>query len=274
MAATQSDKAVRFRALHEGPGAFVIPNPWDAGSARILAALGFQALATSSGASAGVLGRRDGAVTRDEALAHARAIVEATDLPVSADLEKGFGDAPAVAAETIRLAAGVGLVGGSIEDATGDKNRPLYDIAQATERVAAAVQAARALSFPFTLTARTENFLRGNPSLDDTIARLRAFEKAGADVLMAPGLPDLAAVRAVCAAVSKPVNFMAGIKGKSFTVAELQAAGVRRVSLATSLYRLAMTGLVDAAREVKDKGTFGYLDRSLGTPDVNAFMQG
>jgi 2-methylisocitrate lyase-like PEP mutase family enzyme len=274
MAATQSDKAVRFRALHEGPGAFVIPNPWDAGSARILAALGFQALATSSGASAGVLGRRDGAVTRDEALAHARAIVEATDLPVSADLEKGFGDAPAVAAETIRLAAGVGLVGGSIEDATGDKNRPLYDIAQATERVAAAVQAARALSFPFTLTARTENFLRGNPSLDDTIARLQAFEKAGADVLMAPGLPDLAAVRAVCAAVSKPVNFMAGIKGKSFTVAELQAAGVRRVSLATSLYRLAMTGLVDAAREVKDKGTFGYLDRSLATPDVNAFMQG
>ncbi len=274
MAATQSDKAVRFRALHEGPGAFVIPNPWDAGSARILAALGFQALATSSGASAGGLGRRDGAVTREEALAHARAIVEATDLPVSADLEKGFGDAPAVAAETIRLAAGVGLVGGSIEDATGDKNRPLYDIGQATERVAAAVQAARALSFPFTLTARTENFLRGNPSLDDTIARLQAFEKAGADVLMAPGLPDLAAVRAVCAAVSKPVNFMAGIKGKSFTVAELQAAGVRRVSLATSLYRLAMTGLVDAAREVKDKGTFGYLDRSLGTPDVNAFMRG
>jgi len=274
MAASQSDKAARFRALHEGPGAFVIPNPWDAGSARILAALGFPALATSSGASAGVLGRRDGKVTREEALAHARAIVEATDLPVSADLEKGFGDAPAAAAETIRLAAGVGLVGGSIEDATGDKDRPLYDIGLATERVAAAVQAARALSFPFTLTARTENFLRGNPSLDDTIERLQAFEKAGADVLMAPGLPDLAAVRAVCAAVTKPVNFMAGIKGKSFTVAELQAAGVRRISLATSLYRLAMTSVVDAAREVKDKGTFGYLDRSLGTPDINAFMQG
>jgi 2-methylisocitrate lyase-like PEP mutase family enzyme len=274
MPTTQSDKAARFRALHEGPGAFVIPNPWDAGSARILAALGFPALATSSGASAGVLGRRDGKVTREEALAHARAIVEATDLPVSADLEKGFGDAPAAAAETIRLAATVGLVGGSIEDATGDKDRPLYDIGQATERVAAAVQAARALSFPFTLTARTENFLRGNPSLDDTIKRLQAFEKAGADVLMAPGLPDLAAVRAVCAAVTKPVNFMAGIKGKSFTVAELQAAGVRRISLATSLYRLAMTSVVDAAREVKDKGTFGYLDRSLGTPDLNAFMQG
>jgi 2-methylisocitrate lyase-like PEP mutase family enzyme len=274
MAATQSDKAARFRALHAGPSAFVIPNPWDAGSARILAGLGFQALATSSGASAGTLGRRDGKVTREEALAHARAIVDATDLPVSADLEKGFGDAPAMAAETIRLAAGVGLVGGSIEDATGDKDRPLYDIGQATERVAAAVEAARALAFPFTLTARTENFLRGNPSLDDTIARLRAFERAGADVLMAPGLPDLDAVRAVCAAVSKPVNFMAGIRGKSFTVAELQAAGVRRISLATSLYRLAMTGVVEAAREVKEKGTFSYLDRSLNTPDLNAFMQG
>ena len=221
MATSQGDKAARFRALHQGPGAFVIPNPWDAGSARILAGLGFEALATSSGASAGILGRRDGKVTRDEALAHARAIVAATDLPVSADLEKGFGDAPAVAAETIRLAAEVGLVGGSIEDATGDKDKPLYDIGLAAERVAAAAEAARALPFPFTLTARAENFLRGNPSLDDTIRRLQAFEKAGADVLFAPGLPDLAAVRAVCAAVSKPVNFMVGIKGKSFTVAEL-----------------------------------------------------
>ena len=274
MTASQSDKATRFRALHEGPRAFVIPNPWDAGSARILAGLGFPALATSSGASAGILGRRDGRVTREEALAQARAIVEATDLPVSADLEKGFGDAPEAAAETIRLAAAAGLVGGSIEDATGDKDRPLYDIGQATERVAAAVQAARALPFPFTLTARAENFLRGNPSLDDTIKRLQAFEKAGADVLFAPGLPDLAAVRAVCAALSRPFNFMVGIKGKSFTVAELTAAGVRRISLATSLYRMAMTGLVDAAREVKDRGTFGYLDRSLGTPEVNAFMQG
>src|SRR5512134_2953477 len=156
MAATQSDKAARFRALHEGPGAFVIPNPWDAGSARILAALGFPALATSSGASAGILGRRDGSVTRDEALAQARAIVEATDLPVSADLEKGFGDAPSDTAETIRRAAAAGLVGGSIEDATGDKDRPLYDLGHATERVAAAVEAARALPFPFTLTARAE----------------------------------------------------------------------------------------------------------------------
>ncbi len=274
MAASQSDKATRFRALHQGPGAFVIPNPWDAGSARILAGLGFEALATSSGASAGILGRRDGKVTREEALAHARAIVGATDLPVSADLEKGFGDAPAVAAETIRLAAEVGLVGGSIEDATGDKDKPLYDLSLAAERVAAAVQAARALPFPFTLTARAENYLRGNPNLDDTIKRLQAFEKAGADVLFAPGLPDLESVRAVCAAISKPFNFMVGIKGKSFTVAELTAAGVKRISLATSLYREAMSGLVNAAREVKDKGTFGYLDRSLSTPELNNFMQG
>jgi 2-methylisocitrate lyase-like PEP mutase family enzyme len=273
MTLSQSDKAARFRALHQAPGVFVIPNPWDAGSARILAALGFQALATSSGASAGILGRRDGKVTRDEALAQSRGIVEATDLPVSADLEKGFGDAPSAAAETIRLAAGVGLVGGSIEDASGDKDKPLYDIGHATDRVAAAVQAARALPFPFTLTARAENFLRGNPNLDDTIRRLQAFEKAGADVLFAPGLPDLAAVRMVCSAVSKPFNFMVGIKGKSFTVAELAEAGVKRISLATSLYRAAMTGLVDAAREAKDKGTFGYLDRTLVTPDLNSFMQ-
>ncbi len=273
MSATQSDKANRFRQLHEAAGVFVIPNPWDAGSARILAGLGFQALATSSGASAGVLGRRDGKVTRDEALAHARAIVEATDLPVAADLEKGFGDAPAVVAETIRLAGGVGLVGGSIEDATGDKGKPLYEIARATERVAAAAEAARALPFAFTLTARAENFLRGNPDLDDTIRRLQAFERAGADVLFAPGLPDLAAVRAVCAAVSKPFNFMVGIKGKSFTVTELAAAGVKRISLATSLYRAAMTGLLEAAREAKDKGTFGYLDHSMNSPELSGFMQ-
>ena len=273
MPESQSDKAQRFRALHEAAGHFVIANAWDAGSSRILAGLGFAALASSSGAQAGVLGRRDGMVSRDEALAHCRAIVAATELPVSADLEKGFGDAPGEAAETIRLAAGAGLVGGSIEDATGYRDKPLFDLGLATERIAAAAEAARALPFVFTLTARTENFLRGNPDLDDTIKRLLAFEQAGADVLMAPGLPDLAAVRAVCNAVSRPVNFMAGIKGRSFTVAELAAAGVKRISLATSLYRAAMSGLLNAAREVKEQGTFDYLETTMATPELNAFMQ-
>jgi 2-methylisocitrate lyase-like PEP mutase family enzyme len=274
MTASQRDKAATFRKLHQGPGAFLIPNPWDAGSARVLAGLGFAALATSSGACAGTLGRRDGKVTRDEALAHARAIVEAVELPVSADLENGFGHAPSVAAETVRLAGATGLVGCSIEDSTGDKDRPLYDLGQAIERVAASAEAARALGVGFTLTARSENFLRGNPDLDDTIKRLQAYEKAGADVLMAPGLPDLASVKAVCAALSKPVNFMAGIKGKSFTVAELAAAGVRRISLATSLYRAAVTGLIAAAKEAKDTGTFSYLDTTLATPELNGYMQG
>ena len=273
MSAGQHEKAARFRALHTQPDGFVMPNAWDGGSARLLAALGFNALATSSGASAGTLGRLDGRVTREEALAHARAIVAATDLPVSADLEKGFGDSPAIVAETIRLAAEVGLVGGSVEDATGDASRPLYDFEQAVERVAAAAEAAHGLPFPFTVTARAENFLRGNPDLDDTIDRLQAFERAGADVLFAPGLPDLGAVRAVCAALSKPVNFMVGIPGKSFSVAELAAAGVRRVSLATSLYRAAMTGLLDAAREVKDRGTFTYLDRTLTSAEMSRFMR-
>lgn len=274
MPVSQIEKAQRFRALHDADTAFVIANAWDAGSARMLAALGFPALATSSGASAGVLGRVDGAVTRDEALAHARAIVEAIDLPVSADLEKGFGDTPEAAAETIRLAGAIGLAGASIEDATGERDRPLFDAAHAQERIAAAVQAARGLAVPFLLTARTENYLRGNPDLDDTIRRLLAFEAAGADVLMAPGLPDLEAVRAVCSAVTRPVNFMAGIRGKSFTVAELAAAGVKRISLATSLYRAAMTGLLNAATEVKEHGTFAYLDTTIATPAFNAFMAG
>jgi 2-methylisocitrate lyase-like PEP mutase family enzyme len=272
MSVTQSEKAARFRALHDGPGAFVIPNPWDVGSARILAGLGFQALATSSAASASALGRRDRGLKRDEALTHARLIVDATDLPVSADLEQGFGDAPEVVAETIRLAADVGLVGCTIEDSTGNQDSPLYDFGLAVERVAAAAQAARALPFPFMLTARAHNFLYPNPSLDDTISRLRAYEKAGADVLFAPGLPDLAAVSAVCAAVSRPFNFMVGIKEKSFSVSELAAAGVRRISLATSLYRAAMTDFLDAAREVKDTGRFRFLDRSVTTPELNRLM--
>jgi len=274
MTVVQAEKAERFQALHAAPETFVIANAWDAGSARILTTLGFKALATSSGACAGVLGRRDGMVTREEALAHCKVIVDATDLPVSADLENGFGDSPRAAAETIRLAAHIGLVGASIDDATGDPTRPLFDPSQARERIEAAVEAARSVSFPFALTARTENYLWGNPDLDDTIRRLQSFEAAGADVLMAPGLPDLEAVRAVCAALSRPVNFMAGIKGKSFTVAALSAAGVKRVSLATSLYRAAMTGLVDAAKEVAESGTFGYLDGTLATPALNGFMAG
>src|SRR6195256_2303717 len=274
MTVTQADKAQQFRALHAAPDAFVIANVWDGGSARMMAGLGFAALATSSGASAGLLGRRDGRVTRNEALDQARVICDASDLPVSADLEKGFGDAPEIVAETIRLAAEAGLVVCSMEDASGNPDAPIYDLGQATERIAAAAAAVRALPFPFTLTGRTENFLRGRLDLDDTIRRLKAYEAAGADALMAPGLPDLEAVRAVCEAAKKPFNFMVGIKGKSFTVAALAAAGVKRISLATSLYREAMSGLVNAARAGKDKGTFGYLDRSLTTPELNNFMQG
>jgi 2-methylisocitrate lyase-like PEP mutase family enzyme len=273
MTVTQADKAQQFRALHEAPDAFVIANVWDGGSARMMAGLGFAALATSSGASAGLLGRRDGRVTRDEALAQARVICDAIDRPVSADLEKGFGDAPEIVAETIRLAALAGLVGCSIEDASGNPNAPIFEIGHATERIAAGVAAARALPFPFTLTGRTENFLRVRPDLGDTIKRLQEYEAAGADALMALGLPDLEAVREVCAAVGKPFNFMVGIKGKSFTVAALAAAGVKRISLATSLYRAAMTGLLSAAKEVREHGTFGFIETSLATPEMNAFLR-
>jgi 2-methylisocitrate lyase-like PEP mutase family enzyme len=270
----ETARGSRFRALHTEPGPFLIANAWDGGSARILSGLGFKALATSSGASAGTLGRLDGQVTREEALAQVRVIVGATDLPVSADLEKGFGDSPEIVAETIGLAGAAGLAGASIEDATGERARPLFDLGHAIERVAAAVDAARALPFPFTLTARAENFLRGHPDLDDTIRRLQAFETAGADVLFAPGLPDLAAVRTVCSSLTKPVNFMVGMRGKSFTVDELAAAGVKRISLATSLYRAAMGGLIEAAREAQERGTFGFVDAPLSSPDLTPFLRG
>jgi 2-methylisocitrate lyase-like PEP mutase family enzyme len=269
---TRADKVARLRALHAGPGAFVIANAWDAGSARVLAGHGFKALATSSAAAANTLGRNDGRITREESLSHAKAIVEATDLPVSADLERCFADEPDAAAETLRLAAHAGLAGGSIEDATGEKAKPRYGFDEAVARVAAASRVAR--SVDFVLTARTENFVNGFPDLDDTIRRLQAFEKAGADVLMAPGLPDLEAIRAVCKALTKPFNFMVGIPGKSFTVKELEAAGVRRISLATSLYRAAMTGLVAAATEIRDRGTFGYLERSVSGRDFARYMAG
>jgi 2-methylisocitrate lyase-like PEP mutase family enzyme len=265
--------AAAFRRLHEGPGLFVLPNPYDAGSARLLAGLGFAALATSSGACAGVLGRRDGSVTRQEALAHAGSIVQAVELPVSADLEKGFGDTPDDAAETIRQACAIGLAGGSIEDASGDASRPIYPISQATERIAAAVEAARASGAGFVLTARAENHLHGVSNLDDTILRLQAFERAGADVLFAPALPDLEAVRTVCRSVGKPVNFMAGIRGKSWSLAELEAAGVKRVSVATSLFRAAMSAVLEAGREIREQGTFGYLDRCVTSAEIGRFLR-
>jgi 2-methylisocitrate lyase-like PEP mutase family enzyme len=273
MGVSQKEKGAQLAKLHAGPKAFVIANAWDAGSARILAGLGFGALATSSGASAGRLGRRDGRVTREEALSQAREICAAVDLPVSADLEKGFGDEPADAAMTMTMAGEAGLVGGTLEDASGNKEKPIYDFEHAVERVAAAVQAARALPFHFSLTCRAEGFLRGRTDLDDCIRRLQAYEKAGADVLMAPGLPDLDAVRKVCASLQKPFSFMAGIRGKSFSVAELEAAGVRRISLATSLYRAAMASVIRAASEVKEKGTFGYLDTTSTTPDLYSYMR-
>jgi 2-methylisocitrate lyase-like PEP mutase family enzyme len=257
-----TEKGARFRELHSGPGAFVIANAWDAGSARLLLELNlFPAIATSSAAAAMAQGLRDGQLGRDRALANARAIVNACDpLPVSADLENGFGEAPATVAETIRMAAEAGLVGASIEDA-GEGHGPVYDRSLAVERIEAAGEAARSVGFPFTLTARAENFIRERPDLDDTIERLRAYERAGADVLFAPGLPTLEAVREVCAALTKPVNFMAGIPGRSFSVADLAAVGVRRVSLAASLYRAALGGMVAAVREVATTGTFTYTER-------------
>lgn len=271
---TSYEKADRFRALHQAPGAFVIPNPWDGASARILASLGFRALTTSSAAAAATLGRRDGRLSRDEALAHCRVIAEAVDLPVAGDLENGFGDSPEVVAETIRLAAEAGLVGGSIEDATGLPGEPLYDVGLATERIRAAVAAARALPFPFTLVARAEGFIRGRPDLDDVVRRLQAYESAGADVLFAPGLPDIAAVRRVCTSLTRPVNVMAAVPGMGFTVASLAAAGVKRISLAASLYRVAMTALRDAADGLHATGSFDYLDRTISSTDFGAYLAG
>jgi 2-methylisocitrate lyase-like PEP mutase family enzyme len=268
----QHERAARFRALHAS-GVFVIPNVWDGASAGIMAGLGFKALATSSAACAATLGKLDGQVTREEALVHARLIAAMTDCPVAADLENGFGHAPETVADTIRLAADSGLVGGSIEDASGDPRAPIYQFDHAVERVAAAVAEAHGQRSHFMLTARAENFLHGRPDLDDTVRRLQAFERAGADVLFAPGLPDLAAVKTVCGALKKPVNFMVGIPGRSFTVADLAAAGVRRISLSTSLYRAAMTGVLAAAREVGEGGTFGYLESIVSGSELARYLR-
>jgi len=264
---TQAEKAAQFLALHQHPEPFVIANPWDAGTARILTGLGFQALSTTSAGLAFTLGRRDGegAISRDEALANARSIVDATPLPVAADLENGYGHSPEAAAETIRLAAGTaGLVGGSIEDATGDPSHPIYDFNHAVERIAATATTARALPFPFMLVARAENYLHGRADLDDTIRRLQAFEAAGAEVLYAPGITSADDIRTVCASVGKPVNVLMGIKGvPPLSVEELGALGVRRISLGSGFSRAALTAFVRAAREVIEHGTFTFAEDTL-----------
>jgi 2-methylisocitrate lyase-like PEP mutase family enzyme len=269
---TREQKYDAFRALHERPGAFVIPNPWNAGTARILTALGFEALATTSAGHAFAVGRRDSSagLTRGEILDNAMSIVEATDLPVSADLEDGFGQEPESCATTIRLATDVGLVGGSIEDATGNPRNPIYDFGLAVERIAAAAEAAQHCRF--LLTARAENFLHGRPDIDDTIRRLKAFAGAGADVLYAPGLPGLEAIRDVCAAVAKPVNVVMGLKGATYSVDELAAAGVKRISVGGSFARAALGGFLRAAREVKEHGTFTYATEAMPHADVHRYM--
>jgi 2-methylisocitrate lyase-like PEP mutase family enzyme len=270
---TREEKVHAFRTLHKRPGAFVIPNPWDAGTARILTALGFEALATTSAGYAFSAGRLDSsaALTREEILANAKAIVDASDLPVNGDLEDGFGPRPEDCATTIRLAVDAGLAGGSIEDATGDPNAPIYDLGLSVERVAAAVEAARKSNF--VLTARAENFLWQRPDLGDTIKRLQAFADAGADVLYAPGLPSLEAIREVCKSVPKPVNVVMGLKGTLFSVDQLAEAGVKRISVGGSLARAALGAFVRAATEMKDKGTFTYATEAIAHADVRRFME-
>jgi 2-methylisocitrate lyase-like PEP mutase family enzyme len=268
----QASRGERLRMLHARPGIFVIPNPWDAGSARLLATLGFEALATTSAGFAFSLGKPDaeGAVSRSDTLANARSIVDATNLPVSADLENGFGDDPDTCAETIRLAAETGLAGGSIEDATGRTDDPIYPFALSVERVAAAVQAARALPFPFVLTARAENLINGRPDLNDTIRRLEGFAAAGADVLYAPGLKSRDDIAAVVKAVApKPVNVVMGLSGPRFSLDELASLGVKRVSLGSSLARAAYGAFLDAAREIRESGTFDFATRAAPYAALN-----
>jgi 2-methylisocitrate lyase-like PEP mutase family enzyme len=271
MATTQREKAERFKALHEREGAFVIPNPWDAGSARLLAGLGFEALATTSAGFANTLGRLDGEVTLSEVLGHCRDLCAATDLPVSADLENCFAHEPERAAETIRLAAQAGLVGGSIEDYSGDPSNPIYDFGPAVERVHAAAEAAHSRDFPFVLTARAENFLHGRADLDDTIRRLQAFEAAGADVLYAPALTTLEEVRAVTGALRKPVNVL-GPMLKGVTVAQLAEAGVKRISTGGALARAALTALMRAATEMRDRGSFEWTSDLAPGREVNKLL--
>jgi 2-methylisocitrate lyase-like PEP mutase family enzyme len=271
---TTAEKAARFRTLHERPGAFIIPNPWDAGTARLLASLGFEALATTSLGLANSLGRVDGtnAVSRAEVIENCRVIAAATDLPVNADLENGYADEPRVAAEMIRLAAEAGISGGSIEDATGDPARPIYDFDLAVERVHAAVEVARALPVPFLLTARAENLLHGR-DLDDAIRRLQAFERVGADVLYAPGVRDLPAIRAVVGAVGKPVNVVMSAADPDLTAAQLAEAGVKRISVGGALSRLALAGFLRGAREMADRGGFTWMRDTVPTRDLKTVFR-
>jgi 2-methylisocitrate lyase-like PEP mutase family enzyme len=266
------NKGAAFRALHEQEGAFIIPNPWDVGTARILAALGFEALATTSAGMAFSLGVPEGQVSREETLAHCRAIVTATELPVSADLEKGFGDSPESVAETIRAAAEIGLAGCSIEDHSGDRADPIFSFDLAVERIEAAAAACRMLPHDFVLTARCENLLWGRNDLGDTIRRLQAFEEAGADVLYAPGLYDLESIRTVCSAVNKPVNVVMGMPGATFGVAELTAAGVKRISVGTALARAAYGAFVAGAREMAANGSFQFAQEAIGFAELEGFF--
>ncbi|WP_152225094.1 oxaloacetate decarboxylase [Pseudomonas sp. SCB32] len=273
---TQQQRGEAFRALHQRDGLFVLPNPWDAGSAKMLAHLGFEALASTSAGLAFTLGRPDaeGAVSREEALANARAIIEATPLPVAADLENGYGDEPEACAETIRLAAACGLVGGSIEDATGRPDTPIYPLELAVERVSAAVQAARALPFPFTLAARAENLLHGRYDLDDTIRRLVAFAEAGADVLYAPGLKTREEIAAVVSAVApRPVNVLVGSQALQLNLEELAELGVKRVSVGSNLARVAFGAFFSAA-EALAKGDLTLMGRAMPFDRINQLFRG
>lgn len=265
---TQAEKGKAFRSLHQRDRAFIIPNPWDAGTARLLAHLGFEALATTSMGYAFSIGQRDGTLSREQTLENAAELVKATDLPVSADLEKGFGDAPEDAAETIRLAAAAGVVGGSIEDATGRSGDPVYEIEHAAERMRAAVEAARALPFTFTLTGRAENYLHGRPDLKDTIARLQAYQEAGADVLYAPGLATKEDIATVVRSVNRPVNVLMGLRGVQLGVAELSAMGVKRISVGSSLCRAALGAFLRAGREMRERGTFTYAGEAASPKEI------
>jgi 2-methylisocitrate lyase-like PEP mutase family enzyme len=269
---TQAEKGRLFRDLHYRDSAFVIPNPWDIGSARILAGTGFEALATTSVGYANSIGRQDHGVTRNEMIAHAATLAAATELPVSADLENGFGDDPETVAETIRMAAGAGLAGCSIEDSTNRDDDPIYSFEHSVDRIRAAVEQVRNLPFPFMLTARSENYLHGRKDLADTIKRLQAFQEAGADVLYAPGMTDVKEIATLISSVDKPVNVLAGMQGTHFDVNELSRIGAKRISVGGALTRIAFAAVLHAAREMKERGTFTFIDEPVTSREIAALI--